>query len=283
MKCGLWRHGTPSIATIASAFASSQPFILPAVMVPPEKKKRTMFTDSLYREQFEQYADKLNGMHEKRERLVKASRDVTIHSKKVIFQVHRMNTKNKDVILEQAERDLATVRADHLTRVAKELKGSEFWKFRRAYSPGMQEYVEAATFLEYCKHGKLLTLDQLNESFSKIKDASEGSFKMNLADYLLGIGDLTGELMRLAISRVTDGETEVAKEICNFVRSLFVNLSLLPQDTDDSWDMKQKMDVMLQSLMKIENTCYTVHVRGSEYFPGASFDNVDGQLTDALA
>ncbi|KAL8539464.1 hypothetical protein ACS0TY_001178 [Phlomoides rotata] len=34
---------------------------------------------------------------------------------------------------------------------------------------------------------------------------------------------------------------------------------------DDSSDMKSKMDTMLQSVMKIENACLSVHVRGSEY------------------
>ncbi|KAI5068161.1 hypothetical protein GOP47_0016506 [Adiantum capillus-veneris] len=216
-------------------------------------------------------------MYEKRERLVKASRDVTMYSKKVIFQVHRLNSKNKESVLEQAERDLANVKMDHVTRVAKELQGSEFWKFRRAYTPGMQEYVEAAAFLEFCKNGRLLTLDDLNESFAELKDASSNDFQLNLLDYLLGVGDLTGELMRLAISSVTDGEVDSAKSICNFVRSLYMSLSLISQEVDDSWEMKQKMEVMLQSLMKIENTCYTVHVRGSEYFPGAVLENIEGQ------
>ncbi|MCO5606978.1 hypothetical protein L7F22_061169 [Adiantum nelumboides] len=188
-----------------------------------------------------------------------------------------LNSQNKESVLEQAERDLASVKTDHMTRVANELQGSEFWKFRRAYSPGVQEYVEAATFLEFCKNGRLLTLDDLNESFAELKDASSSDFKLNLLDYVLGIADLTGELMRLAISNVTDGELDSAKSICDFVRSLYMSFTLIYQEVDDSWEMKQKMEVMLQSLIKIETTCYTVHVRGSEYFPGAVLESVDGR------
>ncbi|MCO5576866.1 hypothetical protein L7F22_030687 [Adiantum nelumboides] len=99
----------------------------------------------------------------------------------------RLNSQNKESVLEQAERDLENVKTDHMTRVANELQGSEFWKFRRAYSPGVQEYVEAATFLEFCKNGRLLTLDDLNESFAELKDASSSDFKLNLLDYLLGV------------------------------------------------------------------------------------------------
>ncbi|CAN6893533.1 unnamed protein product [Brassica oleracea] len=36
---------------------------------------------------------------------------------------------------------------------------------------------------------------------------------------------------------------------------------------DDSYDMKSKMEVTLQSVIKIENACFSVHVRGSEYIP----------------
>ncbi|KAH6559317.1 hypothetical protein KP509_1Z015000 [Ceratopteris richardii] len=237
-------------------------------------------TGSAFREPFEHYAEMLTSMHEKRERLVKASRDVTIYSKKVIFQVHRLNAKNKNSVLEQAEKDLLNVKLEHVTRVIKDLQGLDFWKFRRAYSPGMQEYVEAAAFLEFCKNGRLLTLEDLNKSFTGLKDASNNDFRLNLMDYLLGVGDLTGELMRLAISNVTEGETESAKSICSFVRSLYISLSLISQEVDDSWEMKQKMDTMLQSLMKIENTCYTVHVRGSEYFPSADFDSIDGRQVE---
>ena len=59
--------------------------------------------------------------------------------------------------------------------------------------------------------------------------------------------------MRLAISRISDGELEFADKICRFVRDLHRELTLLVPGMDDNHDMKTKMDVMLQSVMKIEN------------------------------
>ncbi|KMS96539.1 hypothetical protein BVRB_8g202080 isoform B [Beta vulgaris subsp. vulgaris] len=75
--------------------------------------------------------------------------------------------------------------------------------------------------------------------------------------------DLTGELMRLAISRISDGELHFADKICRFVRDVHRELTLVVPAMDDSHDMKTKMEIMLQSVMKIENAC----VRGSEYIP----------------
>ncbi|CAI8608593.1 unnamed protein product [Vicia faba] len=192
-------------------------------------------TDSAMKEPFTNYVEYINNLNDKRERVVKASRDITMNSKKVIFQVHRMSKYNKVEVLEKAEKDLAAVTNQYVSRLVKELQGTDFWKLRRAYSPGIQEYVEAATFCSFCKNGTLLKLDEINDTLLPLSDPSLQPLQINILDYLLGLADLTGELMRLAI--------------------------------DDNSDMKTKMDVMLQSVMKIENACFSVHVRGSEYIP----------------
>ena len=70
---------------------------------------------------------------------------------------------------------------------------------------------------------------------------------------LIQLADLTGELMRLAIGRISDGEPEFAEKICKFVREIYRELTLIVPHMDDSSDMKAKMDTMLQSVLKIEN------------------------------
>lgn len=67
------------------------------------------------------------------------------------------------------------------------------------------------------------------------------------------MADLTGELMRLAIGRISDGELDYADQICRFVRDIYRELTLVVPRMDDSNEMKKKMDVMLQSVVKIEN------------------------------
>lgn len=59
--------------------------------------------------------------------------------------------------------------------------------------------------------------------------------------------------MRMAIGRISDGELEFAQKICRFVREIYRDLTIVAPKMDDSSDMKLKMDVMLQSVMKIEN------------------------------
>lgn len=64
--------------------------------------------------------------------------------------------------------------------------------------------------------------------------------------------------MRLAIGRISDGELEFAQKICRFVREIYRELTLVAPKMDDSFDMKSKMDVMLQSVMKIENGMFLI-------------------------
>lgn len=59
--------------------------------------------------------------------------------------------------------------------------------------------------------------------------------------------------MRLAIGRISDGEVEYAKNICAFVRDIYRELTLVVPLMDDNNEMKKKMEVMLQSVVKIEN------------------------------
>lgn len=241
------------------------------------KKPRTISTESSsstsdsasasMKDVFSKYAEYLNLLNDKRERVVKASRDITFNSKKVIFQVHRISKNNKDEVLGKAEKDLAAVRDQHVSRLVNELQGTDFWKLRRAYSPGIQEYVEAATLCKFCTTGDLLNLDEINAALLPLSDPSLEPLQINILDYILGLADLTGELMRLAIGRVSDGELEYAEKICRFVREIYRELTLVAPKMDDSSDMRSKMDTMLQSVMKIENACFSVHVRGSEYIP----------------
>lgn len=48
-----------------------------------------------------------------------------------------MSKRNREEVLEKAEKDLGAVMDEYMSRLVKELKGTDFWKLRRAYSPGV--------------------------------------------------------------------------------------------------------------------------------------------------
>ena len=76
-------------------------------------------------------------------------------------------------------------------------------------------------------------------------------------EYLLGLADLTGELMRIAIHSVGSGDLDRPMESCRFIRQIhdaFVAFGNV------SREITKKMHVMKQSLQKVETVCYTLQV-----------------------
>ena len=51
--------------------------------------------------------------------------------------INRISKHNKKEVLEKAEKDLAAVKDQYVSRLVQELQGTDFWKLRRAYSPGV--------------------------------------------------------------------------------------------------------------------------------------------------
>lgn len=56
---------------------------------------------------------------------------------KLFLTGNRMSKYNREEVLDKAEKDLAAVMEQYVARLIKELEGNDFWKLRRAYSPGV--------------------------------------------------------------------------------------------------------------------------------------------------
>jgi predicted translin family RNA/ssDNA-binding protein len=90
-------------------------------------------------------------------------------------------------------------------------------------------------------------------------------------DYILGLFDLSGELMRFAITTMaTSGSLPGSKDagykqertILMDLRSLRAHFEAL--DTSSAFHSQKKMEVMVQSVEKVETAVYGMIVRGSE-------------------
>ena len=213
---------------------------------------------------FKEFQSMLDSRYDKRERIVKLSRDTTIISKRVIFQLHRFSDEEGfDKILSDAEVMVDGVRT-HLEKIASELKAEDPYQFARAFTGGLQEFVEAVTFMHYIKENELLGYDDLCKKYLTFatQEASDANVLLTPIDYILGVADLTGELMRMSINYIGAGNHEKSHEICLFLREIHDQFLLF--SGREFKDLKQKIRVLRQSLQKVENACYTLHIRGSE-------------------
>ncbi|XP_008299944.1 translin-associated protein X [Stegastes partitus] len=226
---------------------------------------------------FRVFQQELDTKHDKYERLVKISRDVTIESKRTIFLLHRMtNVPDPEDVLNDAEVKLDGVR-QKIGQIAEELRGEDIFQFHRAFTPGIQEYVEAVSFLHYIRHRSLISLEEINARLvfmrtekADAKGSAEGqplgtqvlTFQVTPSDYLLGVADLTGELMRMCISSVGNGDIDTPFQLSQFLRQIHDGFSYI--GNTGPYEVSKKLHTLRQSLGKVEDACYTLRVRGSE-------------------
>jgi len=81
------------------------------------------------------------------------------------------------------------------------------------------------------------------------------------SQYVLGISDIAGELMRIAVHSVGVGDKEMPFVICRTLRELCTAMSTL---YGIARDLPQKLSSLRQSVAKVEAACYAIRVRGSE-------------------
>ncbi|XP_059477889.1 translin-associated protein X [Neocloeon triangulifer] len=221
---------------------------------------------------FRQFAKELDAKHDKYERLVKLSRDVTIESKRIIFLIHTIGSEDKkEQILSQAKSRLKQVEVNLLQPIAKELAGEDIYQFIRAFSPGIQEYVEAKTFCCYMESKSIPSWTDIQQDLTYSSEPSSEETPavvetlqtpMLPTDFMLGLGDLTGELMRRCINCVGMGQLDSCQQLCIFLRLVYKHF--LGTNCIGYKEMGRKSYTLRQSLLKTENACYTIHVRGSE-------------------
>ncbi|KAH8295252.1 hypothetical protein KR018_009117 [Drosophila ironensis] len=255
---------------------------------------------------FTKYSAELTQKHDRHERIVKLSRDITIESKRIIFLLHSIDPRkqNKEKVLEEARQRLSKLLSVNFRAVALELRDQDVYQFRAAYSPGLQEFIEAYTYMEYlCNEdapvGEKAHIsdwqalqavmqyveekEPAQDEVSDVPPAEEVPVKFQFfvdpTEYILGLADLTGELMRRCINSLGSGDTDTCLETCNTLQHFYTGyISLNCQRARDLW---RKITTMRQSVLKAENVCYNVKVRGSEAAKwGATFDHKPAEEVD---
>lgn len=112
--------------------------------------------------------------------------------------------------------------------IALELQNLDHYLYLRAYTSGLEEYIEALCFYEYQRDKKI---PSIHDVVSKLKftlqlPEDESNMELQLCcpvvDILLGLGDFTGEMMRKCINNLGSGNIEDCFKTCAFVRSIYV-------------------------------------------------------------
>ena len=147
--------------------------------------------------------------------------------------------------------------------VADDLRGMNAYRYQSNISGGVQEYMEAVLFHHYLETQKLLT-------HSEAAEKMPGGVLLTEEDYLLGVFDMTGELMRFSVTYMAtngklpggDAVGESMLRQMQAMRSFLESMSVAGHQ--DLKGFGSKLQVTRQSLGKIENSAYGMMVRGEE-------------------
>jgi translin len=153
---------------------------------------------------------------ERRERILKNSRDVILACSRAIVAVHAGKLKDASRGVEDAKKMLMELRKDGKGSLARYLVSPE------------AEFVEAASVLAISK-GKPLP------------DAS--SLEVSSEAYLLGLLDTVGELKRLLLVALTEGKVKKAEQYFKTMEDLYALLSSFAVFDNVVNGVRRKIDV----------------------------------------
>ena len=149
-----------------------------------------------------------------------------------------------------------------LQALAKELHTRDHMLHIRAFSAGLQEFVEAITFLDLCAGRPIAGWKDIIEKHLTYADAESWTCPLPPMEYMLGLQDTTGELMRKSINSLGSGDVNECTAVCEVLRALYVNYLSIGPTYNREW--ARKMSTLRQSLLKAEFVCYNIKVRGKE-------------------
>jgi len=171
----------------------------------------------------------LKDFEEKREETIRKSRDIIMISKQIIYSTQRNELKKAEELCEE------------IRKLVKGLPSGNYDTDMETVA--VQEYVEAVCFYEFVKNKKLLTRKELG---------------VITGDYLLGLCDLTGELVRQAVNAVINKRYEEAIEIKEFVSEIYGEF--LQFDLRGG-QLRKKADSIKWNLRKLEDLALGISIR----------------------
>ncbi|ENI09895.1 hypothetical protein COCC4DRAFT_29772 [Bipolaris maydis ATCC 48331] len=162
---------------------------------------------------FEGFRAELDEHHDRRERIIKASRDITASSKKIIFTLQRVRAVGQTLppwVTKKNAEYWETIQ-DRYKSIAADLQGLNAYRYSHNITGGNQEFMEALSFQHYLETQSLISYDEAKSRIDSMSGEA-GPIAFTPEDYILGVCDMTGELMRFAVtSMATSGKLPSGK------------------------------------------------------------------------
>jgi predicted translin family RNA/ssDNA-binding protein len=165
-------------------------------------------------------------------------------------------------------------------------QGLDQWRYQKNISGGVQECIEAMSFEHFLVSREIITIEQ-------VKSRVPTHILITDEDYVLGLMDLTGELMRYAIGRLSEvGDdhhcrkaSPIAVAIYQTMKDFDVGLRGLDihkaGKNPGLKDLSQKVSTFNGSLIKVEQAMLSLAIRGDIVMTRDELDKRDERAEEA--
>lgn len=189
----------------------------------------------LNKQDFKNMRKEYHDFDKKREELIKGSRSILKLSKQIIYSVHRKDMKNAKIVVAKITKALNALQ--------KLVKNNPKLETVGAYKVAVGEYAEALLYYHFIKDNKIPTHTQL---------------KINTKHYLLGLCDLTGELVRKAVFLAGKGKYKDVIKIKNCVDEIYGEIIKF---NIRNGDLRKKSDSIKYDLKKLEDLTLQIKLK----------------------
>ena len=192
----------------------------------------------LNKQDFKDMRNRFHKLDEQRERIIIRSRELIRLSKQIIYSVHRDDFSNIAGFIKRIESVKREV--DNIVKKNPKLLTVG------AYKVGIGEYVEALLYFHFVKNSKIPAHNQL---------------KVSTENYLFGLCDLTGELVRKAVFLAGKGKNKEVVQIKDLVDEIYGEV--LKFDVREN-ELRKKIDSIKYDLKKLEDLVLDLKLKGKK-------------------
>lgn len=178
------------------------------------------------KKEFSEIRKELESNDTKREQLIRDSRDIIRISKRIIYAILRDDFSKAEKLAKTIKSKVGKLPSDDYGTGAKRV--------------ALQEYAEAITLLGFAKSGKI---------------PSRKALGIDSENYLAGLSDLTGELVRMAVNKAIKKDYDAVLRIKRFVEEIYGEF--LQFNLRNS-ELRKKSDQIKWNLQKLEDMAYGI-------------------------
>ncbi|MEW6063122.1 MAG: hypothetical protein AB1571_02010 [Nanoarchaeota archaeon] len=178
---------------------------------------------------FDKIRKELKNFEKDRETLINNSRSIIQLSKRIIYAIHKGEVGKIASLIGEIK--------NKIKKIPKKSYDTDMGKV------ALQEYAEAVCYYEFVKYNRIPSAQEL---------------KIDIEPYLLGLFDLTGELVRKAVNDVIKKKFKDVNRIKKLVEEIYGEVLKLDLRNGE---LRKKSDAIKWNLKKLEDIVFSINVK----------------------